>query len=136
MALQKNIKTKKIALRSTLGRANNLKAMFKKIKLGVKIVRTIGFKNTFVGAKFLYKLKNSKDMTNLKDKVSNVCGFVFAIAGIILTLPTMGIVLPAVIITVATASVTVSGGVIAYLTGKQPNGTAKSSSAVEQQNHQ
>ena len=62
---------------------------------------------------------------NLKDKVTNVCGLIVLIAGSILALPTAGITIPAVVITGAAIGMTVSGSVVAWLTGKAADGKPK-----------
>ena len=62
---------------------------------------------------------------NLKDKISDICGVIVLIAGSILALPTAGLSLPASVITAATVSLTISGSIVAYLTGKTADGKPK-----------
>jgi len=64
-------------------------------------------------------------MKDFKNKISNVCGLIAVIAGSILTLPTMGIVLPVAVVAISTISLSISGGIVAYLTGKTADGKDK-----------
>lgn len=73
-------------------------------------------------------------MRNLKDKLSTICGIILAAAGIVLTLATGGLSLPPGVVTTATALAAISGGIIAYLTGKNPNGKTKTAQAIKTQN--
>lgn len=67
---------------------------------------------------------------NLKDVVSNICGIVLAVSGAILTASTAGAALPAVLVTYASVGATVSGAVLAYLTGKNTDLSKKSDEQV------
>jgi hypothetical protein len=62
---------------------------------------------------------------NLKDKITNVCGVIVLIAGSILALPTSGVSLPPAVITASTIALTIAGSMVAYLTGKGPDGNPK-----------
>lgn len=64
-------------------------------------------------------------MRNLKDTVTTICSIVLIISGGILAAVSAGAVLPVYIVAGATASASISGGLIGYFTGKNPNGTTK-----------
>ena len=72
--------------------------------------------------------------SNLKDKISNICAVIIAIAGAILGLTTAGIVLPPIIITIATGAGILAAAVVAFLTGKTPAVTTKTTGQVIEQN--
>lgn len=71
---------------------------------------------------------------NLKDKVSTVCGILLVVSGALLSVVTAGVALPAVVVTGATLTASLSGGILAYLTGKNPNGSKKTVTQVEDAN--
>lgn len=56
----------------------------------------------------------------MKDKVSNICGLIFAVCGAIAGAGAAGIHIPAELMTAAVLGASVSGAIIGYLTGK-PN---------------
>ena len=60
-------------------------------------------------------------MTNLKDKISTICGIVFAICVALMAVPN----LPILVTQIAAGGMAVSGAVIGILTGKNPNGSTK-----------
>ena len=70
---------------------------------------------------------------NLKDTLSTICGIIGAVAVSVLGLQTSGIALPAWLTTACLIAAAVSGGVVAFLVGKNANGTAKSVAQVEKQ---
>ncbi len=72
-------------------------------------------------------------MKNLKDKISTVCGIVLLISGCILSVTTAGVALPVVVVTSATLGASISGGLLAYLTGKNPDGSTKTVEQIEAQ---
>lgn len=55
---------------------------------------------------------------NLKDIISNACGFILTVSGAIIAASSAGVAIPAVVLTYAIVGGTISGGVIAWLTGK------------------
>lgn len=73
-------------------------------------------------------------MTNLKDKVSTICGIIIALSGSVLTLEKAGIALPAAVTTGSAIAGAVALAILGYLTGKNPDGSAKSPEQVAQQN--
>jgi hypothetical protein len=72
-------------------------------------------------------------MENLKDRISTICGIILLISGCILTVSTAGVALPVVVTTYATLGASISGGVLAYLTGKNPDGSTKTASQINEQ---
>lgn len=68
---------------------------------------------------------------NIKDKLSDICGVLLVISGCVLSVATAGVMIPVQIVTVATVAASVSGGVIAYLTGKNPDGTKKTQEQID-----
>jgi uncharacterized membrane protein HdeD (DUF308 family) len=75
-------------------------------------------------------------VTNIKDTLSTICGVLLAIAGAILSLQTTGIILPAWVNTTTMIVAAIASAIIAYLTGKNPNGKAKSNNQISTQNAQ
>jgi hypothetical protein len=74
-------------------------------------------------------------MADLKNKITNICGVVFAVCSAILTATTSGmLVLPEPVNLAAGLLIAISGGVIGYLTGKKPDGGVKSDKAVNEIN--
>ena len=71
---------------------------------------------------------------NVKDKLTNICGIVLLVCGSVLATATAGVALPVAVVTYATVGATVSGSIIAYLTGKNPNGTSKSANVIDELN--
>ena len=74
--------------------------------------------------------------SNLKDTLSTVCGVVFAIGTAILGVAASGVVLPGWLTAGATAVIAIAGGVLGFLTGKNPNLSTKSAEQVTEQNAQ
>lgn len=60
-------------------------------------------------------------MENLKDKISTICGILFAICVALMAVPN----LPILVTQIAAGGMAVSGAVIGILTGKNPNGSTK-----------
>lgn len=75
-------------------------------------------------------------MKNLKDTLTTIAGVMIAIAGVILALSTNGIILPTWVTTGGVVLATVGAAIIAYLGGKNPDGSTKSKLQVENQNKQ
>jgi hypothetical protein len=74
-------------------------------------------------------------MKNWKDTLSSVCGLVIVICGAIAGLGAGGaIVLPLWLTTICGAMVAVAGGLIGWLTGKNPNLTQKSTEQISNAN--
>ncbi len=72
--------------------------------------------------------------SNLKDKLSTICGIIAAIAGGVLVAGQSGVVLPAWATAIAGSLVAVCTAVIGYLTGKTPAAKAKTTDQVVEQN--
>ena len=65
-------------------------------------------------------------MSNLKDVATTIAGFVFSISTAVLTYTqSAAITLPTWLTEILGTAITISGGVIFYLTGKNPDGSAK-----------
>ena len=75
----------------------------------------------------------SKFLANLKDVVSSICGFIFALGGAGVGLSTQ-VPLPKPVVIASYGMVAVSGAVVGFLTGKAPNGSAKTDAQVQAQN--
>ena len=63
-------------------------------------------------------------MTNIKDKLSTICGYLVVITGGLIGVSTI-VTFPPVLLAVLIATGSISGGIIGLLTGKNPNGTTK-----------
>lgn len=75
--------------------------------------------------------------SNIKDTITTILGIVFAISGSIVSASVSGgVLIPVWLMTIASISATISGTIIAILTGKNPNGTTKSEAQVVTQNLQ
>ncbi len=72
-------------------------------------------------------------MKDIKSTLSTICGVLGVIGGAILALPQYGIEVPAIVKAVAGTFVAMSVGVIGYLTGKNPDGTAKTTDQIAKQ---
>ena len=64
-------------------------------------------------------------MKNLKDIISTICGILVLISGLAVSLSAQGIVISPSLNSVFIIVGTVSASIIAYLTGKNPNGSTK-----------
>lgn len=73
-------------------------------------------------------------MKNIKDKLTTLAGFLIAVCGAVAVLPTQGIALPTWATPAMTITVTLCGAVIAFLTGKNPDGSRKTKDQIEAQN--
>lgn len=69
-------------------------------------------------------------MEDLKDKATNLAGVMILIAGIIGSIATAGVVLPVYVITAGAVLGTTGAGIISYFTGKNADGTKKSSEQI------
>lgn len=71
-------------------------------------------------------------MKNLKDTLTNIAGAVFLVGGAIVSIgATGGVALPVWLISGAGVATAISGAVVAYFTGKAPDGsTIKSNDVV------
>lgn len=74
-------------------------------------------------------MKNS----NLKDTITTICGILILASGTILTLTQSGIILPTWLHSVGIAVGVIAGSVLAYFTGKNPNGTTKTDEQISAQ---
>jgi hypothetical protein len=63
--------------------------------------------------------------SNIKDTLSTIAAILGIISGLVLALPTQGVVLPSLITTIAVIAASISVGIIGVLTGKLPNGGTK-----------
>lgn len=70
-------------------------------------------------------------MNNLKDKLSSIATILASVAGVIIAIQTQGIVLPTWLNTVAAVFGATSLGITSFLTGKNPDGSTKTSEQVE-----
>ncbi len=77
-------------------------------------------------------MKKIKD--NLKDFLTTVCGGIVLICAGVVGAEKCGMVLPPKIMGIVYIAGGISGSVIAYLTGKNPNGTTKTPEQVQTQN--
>jgi len=77
-----------------------------------------------------------KPTSNIKDTLTSIAGACLLLSGAVLGASQYGIVLPSVVLGIAGSVATISGGVIAYLTGKNPDGSTKSPDQVANQNTQ
>ena len=64
-------------------------------------------------------------MKNLKDNITVICGIILTICGILTGLVQSGITLPEWIQPTCVTVGAICGGIIAYLTGKNSDGTTK-----------
>lgn len=69
-------------------------------------------------------------MSNVKDKITTIAGWMVALSGLVLSLSTGGIVLPVYVITGASVCGTVGLAVIGFISGKNPNLTTKTAEQV------
>ena len=67
--------------------------------------------------------------SNIKDKLTTIVGIVFAIAGSIAAAATQ-VSLPSWLTAAAGTALAISGGVMAFLTGKNPDGTTKTTDQI------
>jgi hypothetical protein len=74
--------------------------------------------------------------SNLKDTLSTVAAILGTISGLILALPTQGVILPSWVTTIGAVGATLSITIIGLLTGKLPNGGTKPVEVVVAQNQQ
>jgi hypothetical protein len=65
-------------------------------------------------------------MENLKDKITTISGLLFVICGAVLGVQTQ-YPLPKCVVTIAAVLASVCAAVTMYMTGKNPNGTTKTS---------
>jgi hypothetical protein len=72
-------------------------------------------------------------MQNVKDVASTVCGLLFVICGAVLGTASQ-ITLPKWAVTASVVVMAISGAVSMYLTGKRPDGTAKSPEEIAEIN--
>lgn len=54
-----------------------------------------------------------------KDKISNIAGFTLAVSGALAGVGAAGVTLPQPVLTACIITATVSGAIVAWLTGKQ-----------------
>lgn len=74
-------------------------------------------------------------MSNIKDLLTTICGWVTVIGGAVLAGVASGqIILPATVTTIIGSLVGIAVAVTQFLTGKNPDGSTKSTSQVTQQN--
>lgn len=68
--------------------------------------------------------------SNLKDKISTICGIILAICTALLTTNISGVTLPTWLSATAGILIAISGGLIGYFTGKTPSGITKTPNQV------
>lgn len=74
------------------------------------------------------------NITNLKDKATNIAGILIAISGAIYGLVKAGIDIPQDIQTASVAAGIIGAAIISYFTGKNPDGSTKTADQVAAQN--
>jgi len=79
------------------------------------------------------KPKN-KFMRNLKDTITTIAGIMIAVGGVLLALTQAGITLPAWCNTLGVALPIIGSAIVAYFSGKAPNGATKTPEQIEAQN--
>lgn len=72
-------------------------------------------------------------MKNLKDTVTTICGILIALSGAVYAATQAGVILPPSIVQGAVLIGIVATSVLAYFTGKNPNGTKKSAEQITDQ---
>lgn len=72
-------------------------------------------------------------MKNLKDKITTICGILILLTGTILTVEKSGIVLPLWLTNASTAIGIIAASVLAYYTGKNPDGSTKTELQINAQ---
>jgi len=75
-----------------------------------------------------------KSTSNVKDVLSNICGFLFAISSGLVTANVSGLDMPTYIVPVSGVVMATSGAVIGWLTGKAPNAAKKTDDQLSEQN--
>ena len=73
-----------------------------------------------------------KNVSNLKDTLTTICGLIFTIGSVLLTVNGV----PENSKVIVGIAVAVSGGIIGWLTGKAPDGAAKTDNRLKDQNVQ
>jgi hypothetical protein len=68
--------------------------------------------------------------SNLKDKLSTICGIIFALCTALITTGVSGVALPTWLTAGAGIVAAICGAIIGVLTGKAPNASTKSDSQV------
>jgi len=71
--------------------------------------------------------------TNVKDIVTTICGVLILISGSLVAAESQGVVLPTWASSSAKIAGVVAGSVLAYFTGKNPDGTTKTSEQINAQ---
>lgn len=72
-------------------------------------------------------------MTDLKSKISTICGIILAACGVVLAMPMQGVIIPAQITSVVTIIAAIAGGIIGILTGKNPDLSTKTDAQIQKQ---
>jgi hypothetical protein len=72
-------------------------------------------------------------MSNLKDTLSTIAGIMLAIGGVILALPSQGVVLPEWATIAGTVLLALGGAVMGILQGKNADGSMKTAAQIEKQ---
>lgn len=75
-------------------------------------------------------MKNIKD---LKDKATTIAGILMLVSGLILGLPGQGVEVIGIVHDIAVVAGSLGAAVIAYLTGKNADGTKKRSDQIDSQ---
>lgn len=70
-------------------------------------------------------------MGNIKDKLSTVATILASVSGVIIAIQTQGVTVPAWVNTIAVVFGAVSLGITSFLTGKNPDGSAKTPEQVQ-----
>ena len=72
-------------------------------------------------------------MSNLKDALGTIAGIMLAVGGVILALPAQGVVLPEWATIAGTVLLALGGAIMGILTGKNADGTKKSTQQIAKQ---
>lgn len=72
-------------------------------------------------------------MHNLKDTVTTICGIIIALSGGIYAADQAGIILPPKIVSFSVLAGIIATSVLAYFSGKNPNGSTKSPEQIADQ---
>lgn len=72
-------------------------------------------------------------MKNLKDKITTICGILILVSGTIMTLNQAGIILPTWLSSIGITIGVIAGSVLAYFTGKNPDGSVKTEVQINAQ---
>jgi hypothetical protein len=72
-------------------------------------------------------------LSNLKDFITTICGIIILAAGIIHTVVLSGVTVAPTIVNIFTTAGIVAAAVLAYFTGKNPDGSTKTTEQITAQ---